>query len=143
MMGKPLMQNSLIVLAVGLISVLLWADPYSRGRIGADYAIFTPDFKEVPLHPWQIGASVILTLLLVAGLTATLRRARRFGAFAFATEAAAFVVLNLIYVARDGVLTRATLGDEGAMGPGLLTLLGLAVRVAVLIALSQPRHVKP
>lgn len=135
-------QSLVLALAALVILLLLWIDPYSRGRIGADFAVFAPDFTEVPLYPWQIGASVGLSLLLGIGVVASLLGFRRMSMLSLATESAAFVLVNALYVARDGVYTRATVGDQGAMEPGMLTVLGLAIRIAVLLMVSQSREVR-
>jgi hypothetical protein len=136
-------QTLMWVLSIGVIALLLWADPYTHGRIGGEFVVFTPKFEEVPLRSWQIGASLLLALLLTTALVAGLLRAWSIAVFSLSAETVTFTVLNVAYIVRDGWITRGTVGDEGAMNPGLVTVLALGLRISVLLLsrnFSEKRH---
>jgi hypothetical protein len=131
-------------LLVLILIVFLWADPYTHGQIGGGYVVFDRDFHRVPLFRWQIGASILLALLLAFGLTSMLRNWPRVARFTFGTEAGLFIVINVTYVLRDGALTRATIGDERSTWPAIVTLGGLLGRFVILfLAMRRSRPPSP
>lgn len=122
---------------VATISYFLWSDPYSHGYIGGEYAVFTRDFTQLRPHPWQIGASVVLTIFMGCGLVQVFRSRPKSAMFLFAAEGVLFLVLNLLYVVRDGLQVRATSGDQGDALAAEVTLTGMVLRVILLLLVIQ------
>jgi hypothetical protein len=122
---------------VAIILLFLWSDPYSHGHIGGEYAVFTRDFTQLRPYPWQIGASVFLTLFLGWGLVQVFRSRPRSAMVLFAAEGVTFLVLNLLYVFRDGLQVRATSGDQGDALAAEVTLTGMVLRVILLLVVIQ------
>lgn len=115
------------------VAVCLWLDPYSHGLVGGEYRIFRSDFREVAVYSWQRHATFLLVLLLLIGTVQLLRGSTLLAILAYAGEAFAYFALNVIYITRDGLLTRTLEGDQGSMQPGLAAGAGLLLRVALIM----------
>lgn len=122
---------------VTTILFFLWSDPYSHGHIGGEYAVFTRDFTQLRPHPWQIGASVVLTIFMGCGLVQVFRRRPRSAMILFAAEGVLFLVLNLLYVFRDSLQVRATSGDQGDALAAEVTLTAMVIRVILLLVVIK------
>lgn len=122
---------------VATISYFLWSDPYSHGHIGGEYAVFTRDFSQLRPYPWQIGASIVLTIFMGCGMVQVFRNRPKSAMFLFAAEGVFFLVLNLLYVVRDGLQVRATSGDQGDALAAEVTLTGMVLRVILLLVIRQ------
>src|SRR5215207_5999948 len=116
------LRISTLGVLVLIIMVLLWRDPYTHGQIGGEYAIFDRNFDRLPIHRWQIVTSVFQMLLLTVAFLCFFFGSLRQAFFALCAESGIFVLSNVIYVLRDGLITRATIGDEGGTEPGAVTL---------------------
>jgi len=131
--------TSTVGVLVLVIAVFLWADPYTHGQVGGEYAIFNPDFDRLPVYRWQISASIFLVVLLLTGLSAFVRGSVRMGIRSFVIEFGFFILLNAVYILRDGVTMRGTAGDEGTTQPAIVTLGGLVCRLALLAYVARAR----
>lgn len=122
------------LLGILIAASLLSLDPYSGGRIGGEHVHFGPHMEDVPVHRWQIWATLALVALLsVAAVFAIRQRYRNLFAI-LAAETTLFLVLNVIYVLRDSMEIRGHIGYELAPTPLRATAAGLAVRIALLAA---------
>jgi hypothetical protein len=119
------------------IALFLWADPYTHGRVGGEYAIFSREFEQLPVYGWQILGSIFLIVLLLVGLSLYVRGSSRTSIRWFATEFGFFVFLNAVYVLRDGLIVRGTAGDEGALQPAMVTIGGLVCRLILLAFVAR------
>lgn len=95
---------------------------------------FGADLEPVPMYHWQRWYTGALLILLCAGTVQLFFGLIRPALLTFSAEAAFFLAVNLLYVHRDSLATRALVGDEGSALPAEVTLLGATCR-AVMIAL--------
>lgn len=111
-------KSLLLFLALVALYVL---DPYSRGEAGAQ-AVFSG-------RNWQTAAVACLTALLIIGAVLAFRgnrRARRF----VELEATGFILLNTVYVARDGA-TRFIFGYEHRPTGLIVVIVGIILRIVL------------
>jgi hypothetical protein len=120
--------------------IMLWWDPYTHGQVGGEYAIFTRDFDRVPIHRWQIIVSAFQILMLTAAFVQFCRGSDRDAFGAVCMEIGLFLLTNAVYILRDGLTTRATIGDEGMTDPAVVTLVGFVCRIAIIVVLRQCRE---
>lgn len=108
--------------------VLIMADPYTWGGYGITIGVLIPD--STPNTVWQPVAAVVLSVLLTVGAV-LLWRNRRAGRVTLGVECVSFVLLNAVYVARDGFGRFADSAYENS-AVGILPVLGLVVRIVAL-----------
>lgn len=115
------------------LALLLALDPYSFGFSGGDVGF--------DRRAWQVAAT-LLSVVALLGVLATIRQRRIQLAGRIAVlELFAFLALNVAYVARDGVATRALRGYGSSPLPLLALVFGTAIRLALvakLLSIASP-----
>ena len=112
-------------LAIAAIALLLAVDRYSYGKVGGEGAAALDAF-----HWWQVAAAALMIALIGAGTwLLQLGRADR-ARFAYLVESCLFILVNVLYLWRDGE-GRLILGFEHDR-TGLWTLVGGVAARAVL-----------
>lgn len=105
-----------------LTAVLFFGfDPYSYGRRGGHTGLQAE-------FPWQSAATVTLVVVLLSSLTLLQKRNPSAARLLLSVELAAFLLLNGVYAARDGVALRFFAGEYSSPMPLLCTCAGLLVR---------------
>lgn len=118
------------IAACAAMIILILLDRYSYGHAGG--------LQVFGAHPFQaVAAAAMVLLLLAAGGIIAFRRFQ-LARPVLVTEAAAFVLLNLFYVLRDGAW-RFFEGYEHRPTGLVLVLGGLGLRVLLLRLLIPPR----
>ncbi len=115
---------------------LIWLDQYSLGLTSSDTGNVTPDAGLLPQYPWQRWAAFVDTNLLLLAILLVWRAAFRPARWLGSLELLGFVVLNSVYVYRDGIDARFSNRlplPELAVGIGVLT------RVCALVLLYRAR----
>lgn len=124
------MLGKVRILLVGLafMAILNFFDPYSFGQVGGDL-LGEP-------YPWQrIG--LVLSLLLLGTTAFEIVRARLKEAKSFFLgEIGIFVLLNVIYVVRDGS-DRFSFGFSSAPDLLFLVLGGVLIRFSILLLMNN------
>jgi hypothetical protein len=92
--------------------------------------------EDVPVHHWQIWATLALVALLTAAAGFVIRQRYRDLFATLVAEATLFLVLNVIYVLRDSVEIRGHIGYESSPTPLRATAAGLLIRLVLLLALA-------
>lgn len=128
-----------IVTAVALFAL----DPYSWGRVGGEHLNFGPRMQDVPVHRWQIWATVVLIALLIAAAALAIRQRYRDLLAVLMVEATLFLALNVIYVLRDGMEIRGYVGYDLSPSPLRAAAAGLLARVALVVALGLVARRRP
>jgi hypothetical protein len=111
---------------VMILVAALVLDPYTYGSAGGDRSLGA-------FYPWQMMATVLLIVLLSG---AAIQKTRPRTLKLLLCELTAYLALNTAYISRDGLVTRATVGNYGYYLPGFLIVLGLLVRLFLISMLS-------
>jgi len=121
-------------MAILFCAWLIAVDPYSWSQWGIPYGELRP--SAVPNVAWQGPIAALLVGCLGLGL-ALLPLQRRKAFHVLVVESAAYLVVNLVLLARDGS-GRIADASYGHVGVGLDPFVGLAVRLYLLRQLSGP-----
>ena len=85
--------------------------------------------------PGVVGAALLLG--------AAIQRSRATAVKLLVTELLAFLALNAIYVVRDGLITRSTVGNYGYSLPGMVVLVGILLRLCLIALFRWERRDAP
>lgn len=113
-----------------LVLLLLLFDPYTSGRTGGHTGFY-------PLYPWQRWATALLIGLLAVGAFSLCKGRIRVFAIAFVAEVTLFILLNAIYLQRDGFAKRAYVNLEDSPMPLFAAVAGATIRLLLLLSFRR------
>lgn len=118
-------------ISVGLVyaSLLYALDPYSWGWQGGDTGFDT--------YPWQVSVTAFAVILLGAALVGVHRGRDDLSLKTLSVETAIFLAVNVIYLVRDGFVTRSLAGYNSTALPILATTVGLVIRMVTLYRFAR------
>jgi hypothetical protein len=118
-----------VLAAVAVLFACFVFDPYSYGSVGGDRQIWA-------FHAWQVAVTLIQAGLLIGALVwAGSSRAARL----LTLEMLLFSGVNAIYILRDGMYVRGSVGNYSYYLPAVLVMIGLATRIALLTPATRRR----
>ncbi len=110
-------------------------DPYTFGDEGGELGFHS--------HTWQVSAAVLQALLLVVASHAACSAAHRRAQIVGVTEGVVFLLLNVLYILRDGA-TRFAAGYTADTTVIVAVAIGLATRCAAIgLLFSRANHRSP
>lgn len=125
---RPLVGKALLLALVIVLALLIYLDPYMKGRSGGDLQFVA--------YPWQRLAGHSLLTLLATGWALVAASRAAWAYYVLATEAVLFVTLNCYLIARDG-LARLSSGYVTGHDLVLILVAGALLRWMALLQLKS------